>query len=57
MALKIKVKTFNLPTSENTDTIEEEIEDEIKSKLNNGYTLEQMVGDAALVLLIFKKEE
>ena len=58
MALKIKVKTFILPIkTEDTDgNFEEEIENHIKNKIQDGYTLEQAMCNSGLIILIFKKE-
>lgn len=57
--MKVKVKIFRLPNEADNDGdgIEEEIEDEIKKRANDGFTFDKMIGDAAMVMLVFTKDE
>ncbi len=56
--MKIKVKTIRLPiTPNNLEELESEIENVVKNKVNDGWTLDKMVCDAAIVILLFTKQE
>jgi len=59
MAINVKVKTIQIPNLalNNVEEREEEIEDEIKKKLDDGYTMIGAAGGDCYVILIFKKEE
>jgi hypothetical protein len=59
MAIKIKVKTIQIPNIalNNVEEKEAEIEEEIKQKMNNGYSMVGCAGGDCYVILIFKKED
>ena len=54
---QVKVKIFNLPTKldDEEDGIEEEIEDEVKKRVDEGYTFDKMVCNPTFVMLVFLK--
>ena len=61
MALKIKVKTLRVPNLDKlsdaeVSEIEEENEDAIKAKINDGYAIECAVGGDNFSMIVFKKE-
>jgi len=58
--MKVKIKSFVLPKSNNVEDmapVEAEMEDAIKSKLNDGYTFDKMVGHSSMIILVFVKDE
>ena len=60
MSYTVKVSTFPVPNldfynEESIAQMEEDIEDNIKNKLNDGYVLAQVVGGDAYIMLIFTK--
>lgn len=59
MTIKVKVKTIAIPNLDvnRVKEKEEELEDIIKGKLENGYDLHLTAGGDNFVILIFKKEE
>ena len=58
MATKIKVATIRVPNPDKDTDIsvrEEEIEDVIKNKINDGYDFLGMAGGDNFAIIIFKK--
>ena len=59
MALQIKVTTVRVPNLDkdgNIAQMEEDIEDAIKVKFNNGFSLIGMASGDNFAILVFKKE-
>ena len=55
-----KVKTIKIPNVDldsNIEELEEDIEDVINKKYDNGYALYSIAGGDCFVLLVFKKSE
>jgi hypothetical protein len=57
MATHIKVKTIQVPnlSASNVEDLEGQIENVVKAKINDGYSLEGCAGGDCFVILIFKK--
>jgi hypothetical protein len=57
--MQVKVKTFKVPnldsTTDNVITLEDEIKNYVKNKLEDGYTFSNSVGGDAFIVLIFTK--
>ena len=59
MALQVKATTFPMPNLDadgNVTELEEDIENWIKNKLDDGFTFVGSVGGDAYIILICKKE-
>lgn len=61
MAIKVKIEACNISATNEDNAVSldllGEIEDKIKTKLNNGYDLIGTVTSSQILLLIFKKVE